>query len=98
MDCRRDLGGNDSVALAINQEDSGGATKFAQIFRNAHLLRASRFPVRGFFFRTEAWARFQPVDMVVNRIAGRCTDGQLLQILLRVLQRELDATVTSYRC
>jgi hypothetical protein len=31
--------------------------------------------------------------MIVNGITGRCTDGQRLQILLRALQRELDATV-----
>src|SRR5258708_35674889 len=64
-----------------------------QVFGDPHLLRTSRGSIFGFHFRFVARPRFQPFDLVVHRIAWRCSCRKRLEVLLRSLQCPLNARI-----
>jgi hypothetical protein len=88
-----DFGGDDAVALRVDQEDAGSVVEFAEIFSNAHLLGAAGAAILGFHFRLKSGTGFEPGDMIVDGIARRGAGRKRFEVFAGFFESTLDASV-----
>ncbi len=75
-----DFGGDDAVALGVDDEDAGGGVEGGQVFGDAELFGAAGETVLGFHLGAVVGAGLQPLDVIVDGVADGGSGWQGIEV------------------